>query len=134
MSARSYAELQGFGGRPLTVSMIAAMDAQLAQCDRQLAGEIAHQNVPADAQTRDRYLSSALMENAIHSSLFEGAVSPREIAKDMLRDRRIARLRRPKAAGTRCDSLIGPPPRRLEQPATGAARSRTAPCVCRIHA
>ena len=88
MSARSYAELQGFGGRPLTVSMIAAMDAQLAQCDRQLAGEIAHQNVPLDAQTRDRYLSSALMEEAIHSSLFEGAVSTREIAKDMLREQR----------------------------------------------
>jgi len=88
MSARSYAELQGFGGRPLTVSMIAAMDAQLARCDRQLAGEIAHQNVPLDAQTRDRYLSSALMEEAIHSSLFEGAVSTREIAKDMLREQR----------------------------------------------
>ncbi len=28
MSARSYPELQGFGGRSLTVSMIAAMDAQ----------------------------------------------------------------------------------------------------------
>lgn len=88
MSARSYPELQGFGGRPLTVSMIAAMDAQLASCDRQLAGEIAHQGAPLDAQTRDRYLSSALMEEAIHSSLFEGAVSTREIAKDMLREQR----------------------------------------------
>ena len=88
MSARSYPELQGFGGRSLTVSMIAAMDAQLALCDRQLAGEIAHQGAPLDAQTRDRYLSSALMEEAIHSSLFEGAVSTREIAKDMLREQR----------------------------------------------
>jgi Fic family protein len=88
MSARSYPELQGFGGRSLTVSMIAAMDAQLALCDRKLAGEIAHQGAPLDAQTRDRYLSSALMEEAIHSSLFEGAVSTREIAKDMLRERR----------------------------------------------
>lgn len=88
MSARSYPELQGFGGRPLTVSMIAAMDAQLRLCDRQLAGEIAHQGAPLDAQTRDRYLSSALMEEAIHSSLFEGAVSTREIAKDMLREQR----------------------------------------------
>jgi len=88
MSARSYPELQGFGGRALTVSMIAAMEAQLVQCDRQLAGEIAHQGASLDAQTRDRYLSSALMEEAIHSSLFEGAVSTREIAKDMLRERR----------------------------------------------
>ena len=69
-------------------SLIAAMDAQLARCDRQLAGEIAHQNVPLDAQTRDRYLSSALMEEAIHSSLFEGAVSTREAAKDLLRTER----------------------------------------------
>lgn len=88
MNARTYPELQGFGGRPLTISMIAAMDAQLVQCDRMLAGEIAHLGVPLDAQTRDRYLSSALMEEAIHSSLFEGAVSTREVAKDMLRERR----------------------------------------------
>jgi len=43
---------------------------------------------PLDAQTRDRYLSSALMEEAIYSSLYEGAVSTREIAKDMLREQR----------------------------------------------
>ncbi len=88
LSARTYPELQGFGGRALTVSTLAAVDAHLAQCDRQLAGEIAHHGAPLDNQTRDRYLSSALMEEAIHSSLFEGAVSTREVAKDMLREQR----------------------------------------------
>lgn len=87
-SARIYPELKGYGDCPLSVSSTATMDAQLARFDRLLAGEIAHQGAPVDAQTRDRYVSSSLMEEAIHSSLFEGAVSTREIAKDMLREGR----------------------------------------------
>lgn len=87
-AASYYPELRGFGTTPLSLSRQAGIDAQLAKFDRLLAGEIAHRGAPVDAPTRDRYVSSSLMEEAIHSSLFEGAVSTREAAKDLLREGR----------------------------------------------
>lgn len=54
--------------------------------DRQLGGHVGFPEGVDNASTRDQYVASSLMEEAIHSSLFEGAVSTREAAKDLLRN------------------------------------------------
>lgn len=87
-ASTAYEELRGFGVQSMRLTRHANMDASLAKLDRGLAGEIAHHDAPINSQTRDQYVSSSLMEEAIHSSMFEGAVSTREIAKDMLREGR----------------------------------------------
>ena len=80
--------LKAVNGRPLLITRHARMDAAFSRLDRQLTG---FQSLPeslANEASRDRYLVSSLMEEAIHSSLFEGAVSTREAAKDLLRSDR----------------------------------------------
>jgi Fic family protein len=81
-------ELAATGSRPLLVSRHARVEAGLARLDRLLAGRMALPDAALSATTRDQFVSSSLMEEAIHSSLFEGAVSTREAAKDMLRSQR----------------------------------------------
>jgi Fic family protein len=88
MSSAWHPLLLGYGQHVLTVSRNAAIEARLAALDRQLAGEISHAGVAINADSRARFVSSSLMEEAIHSSLFEGAVATREAAKDMLRQGR----------------------------------------------
>lgn len=75
-------------GSPLTVSRHARLDAGFATMDRRLSGPLAIPDAVRNDATRDRYLASSLMEEAIHSSLFEGAVSTREQAKELLRSNR----------------------------------------------
>lgn len=75
-------------GRPLQLSRHARIDQALAEADRQLAGTVATPQPVLEKDTRDRFVASSLMEEAIHSSLFEGAVSTREAAKDLLRSAR----------------------------------------------
>lgn len=84
----SFAALASKRGGPLTVSRHARLDAGFATMDRRLAGPLMVPDAVRSEATRDRYLASSLMEEAIHSSLFEGAVSTRESAKDMLRSSR----------------------------------------------
>lgn len=81
-----FPELVACNGDPLTVSRHARVDAGLARMDRQLGGHVGLPEGVANASTRDQYVASSLMEEAIHSSLFEGAVSTREAAKDLLRN------------------------------------------------
>ena len=87
-SRLEFPELRAIDGRTLSVSRHARMDAGVATMDRLLAGRIELPEVTRDGATRDQYVVSSLMEEAIHSSLFEGAVSTREAAKDMLRSNR----------------------------------------------
>jgi Fic family protein len=75
-------------GRPLRVSRHARIDAALADTDRRLAGSVGAPEPILSRDTRDRFLVSSMMEEAIHSSLYEGAVSTREAAKEMLRSKR----------------------------------------------
>jgi Fic family protein len=82
------APLLSMRGAPLTVSRHARADAAMARMDRLLAGRVAMPEATRNPATRDEYIASSLMEEAIHSSLFEGAASTREEAKDMLRSAR----------------------------------------------
>lgn len=80
--------LRATNGTPLTYTRHARIELGVSKMDRLLAGQQALPQAAANPATRDQYLASSLMEEAIHSSLFEGAVSTREAAKDMLRSRR----------------------------------------------
>ena len=75
-------------GTQLTVSRHARVDSALARLERALAGRVALPEAARSESTRNQFIASSLMEEAIHSSLFEGAVSTREVAKDMLRSQR----------------------------------------------
>jgi Fic family protein len=84
----TFPTLQAIDGRPLSVTRHARLDAAVARMDRLLAGQIAMPEAARNASTRDQFVASSLMEEAIHSSLFEGAVSTREAAKELLRSDR----------------------------------------------
>lgn len=59
---------------------------RLHYVDKHCAGEISMSEVvTADAQAKQRYLVSSLMEEAIRSSQLEGATTTRRVAKDLLR-------------------------------------------------
>ena len=76
-------------GTHLRVTRHARLDAGFARMDRLIGGQVAMPEAARNEATRDQFIASSLMEEAIHSSLFEGAVSTREAAKELLRsDRR----------------------------------------------
>lgn len=60
---------------------------RLHQFDLNLGGVLEGQSIIPDNE-KDRFLISSLMEEAIASSQLEGAVTTREVAKDMLRAKR----------------------------------------------
>lgn len=80
--------LQTSNGTALSVTRHARVEAATARLERALAGKVLLPEAARNASTRDQFIASSLMEEAIHSSLFEGAVSTREVAKDMLRSQR----------------------------------------------
>ena len=84
----AFPNLRATNGEALSVSRHARIDAGVARMDRFLAGRVAMPEAARNAATKDQFIASSLMEEAIHSSLFEGAVSTREAAKDMLRSQR----------------------------------------------
>lgn len=86
--ALSFPTLQACDGTPLTVFRHARIEAGVARMDRLLGGQLSLPETVRNAATRDQFVASSLMEEAIHSSLFEGAVSTREVAKEMLRTAR----------------------------------------------
>lgn len=89
MSAMTFPALTARNGAALGVSRHPRLDVAVARMDRLLAGLVELPDSVRNTDTRDRFVASGLMEEAIHSSLFEGAVSTREVAKEMLRsDRR----------------------------------------------
>lgn len=61
---------------------------QLHELDQQLSRQIAVSEVVTDPATRDRYVVSSLIEEAITSSQLEGASTTRRVARDMLRSGR----------------------------------------------
>lgn len=65
----------------------------LHRIDQQTSGRIAISEEVTNSQTRDRYIVSSLIEEAIRSSQLEGASTTHRVAEDMLRTGRPARTR-----------------------------------------
>lgn len=66
---------------------------RLHMVDQNLSGAIALSELVVSPSTRDRYVVSSLMEEAITSSQLEGASTTRQVAKDMIRSGRAPRDR-----------------------------------------
>lgn len=78
-------------GQPFSFSLPDLVTEELHQIDLGARGMVGVPEPIANPQTRDRYLVSSLMEEAITSSQLEGAVTTREVAKEMIRTGRKAR-------------------------------------------
>lgn len=65
----------------------------ISQIDQNAAGSILVDENAIGPESRDRYIISSLMDEAIASSQIEGASTTREIARDMLKQGRPARTR-----------------------------------------
>jgi Fic family protein len=80
-------------GEPFTYVLTDEGLSMLHRIDRLAAGRIEAPEVITNEATRDRYLVSSLMEEAISSSLLEGAATTRQEAKQLLRSGRQPRSR-----------------------------------------
>jgi Fic family protein len=90
--------LKAFGlldrhGRPFRVASPDVVLRSVHHVDKHTAGQILLEEAAAHSGSRDRYLMSALFEEAITSSQLEGAVTTRQAAKAMLRSGRSPRTR-----------------------------------------
>ena len=92
-SAAKPLPLLGTDGRPVHIRTPDSVLEVLHELDKQLAGRISMSESITSAGTRDRYLFTSLMEEAITSSQLEGAVTSRRVAKEMLRSGRPPRDR-----------------------------------------
>ena len=80
--------LKDKAGRPFQFSVPELVQEELHQIDLGAGGLVSIPEPITNPQTRDRYLVSSLMEEAITSSQLEGAVTTREVAKEMIRSGR----------------------------------------------
>jgi len=71
----------GYGLPDMVLEMLHAID-------RDASGHLEMPDAIANPQTRDRYVQSSLIEEAITSSQLEGAATTREVAKEMIRSGR----------------------------------------------
>ena len=72
-------------GKPFSFALPDAVLEQLHQIDLGTGGLVSVPEPITNPHTRDRYLVSSLMEEAITSSQLEGATTTREVAKDLIR-------------------------------------------------
>ena len=72
-------------GKHFKVAIPDPLQRALSEADRNLSGRVAIPDQIANPGTRDRYLMSALVEEAITSSQLEGASTTRKVATEMLR-------------------------------------------------
>ncbi len=78
--------LTGHGKTPLRFSMPDRLQYELMLIDQQLSGGLTSEDeMPPSAAQRERYIVNSLREEAIASSMLEGAVTTRQEAKQMLR-------------------------------------------------
>jgi Fic family protein len=78
--------LLGYGGTALRFNMPDALQHELMLIDQQLAGGIiSNEDSLPPASQRERFIVSALQEEAIASSMLEGAVTTHQEAKEMLK-------------------------------------------------
>src|SRR5258708_3942640 len=75
-------------GRPFTYSVPDLAQQHLHTIDQSLSGLITLSEEVTSPSTRDRYIVSSLIEEAITSSQLEGASTTRQVAKEMLRSGR----------------------------------------------
>lgn len=78
-------------GRPFTYVLTDEALSMLHRIDRFASGRIEAPEAITNEATRNRYLISSLMEEAIGSSLLEGAATTRREAKDLLKSGRAPR-------------------------------------------
>ena len=78
-------------GRPFSYVLTDEALSMLHQIDQQAAGRIQMPEVVTNSATRDRYIVAGLIEEAINSSLLEGAATTRREAKELLRSGRSPR-------------------------------------------
>ena len=77
--------LEDASGRPFRFAPVDSVQQMLHRIDQRAAGRIAFPDVLTNPETRDRYIVSSLIEEAITSSQMEGASTTRQVAADMLR-------------------------------------------------
>ncbi len=77
--------LKDTNGEPFGYTMPDAVQHGVHKIDQLASGRIAMSEVVTNPATRDRYLVSSLMEEAITSSQLEGASTSRRVAKEMMK-------------------------------------------------
>ncbi len=87
-SQRQFLPIKDIKGRAFSFSLTPSMFEALHHIDQRCAGVIAMPEQVTNADTRDRYYVNSIIEEAITSSLLEGAITTREKARDMLRSGR----------------------------------------------
>lgn len=85
--------LSDLNGRAFVYSLPDPVSELLHRIDQRGGGSVELPEPVVNPSTRDRYVVSSLMEEAIRSSQLEGAVTTRQIAKDMIREGRKPRDR-----------------------------------------
>lgn len=85
--------LLGTDGRPFSFCQPSLLLKGLHDIDMTAGGNVLAPEAVSNPQTRNRYLMSTLMEEAITSSQMEGATTTRDVAKDMIRSGRPPRDR-----------------------------------------
>lgn len=85
ISAMKPVPLRDRKGEPFRFSVPDQIARQLHEIDLGAGGRIGIPEAITNPETRDQYLIRSLMEEAITSSQLEGAVTTREVAKEMLR-------------------------------------------------
>jgi Fic family protein len=80
--------LEDAQGKRFRVASTDSVQEMLHQVDQRAAGLIAFPDALTNPDTRDRYVVSSLIEEAITSSQMEGASTTRRVAADMLRSGR----------------------------------------------
>jgi Fic family protein len=86
--AREVELLLSKAGRPLWYCLPDLVLESVDNISRRASGDIVISEQVTNAQTRDTYIVSSLIEEAITSSQLEGAVTSRRVAKDMIRSGR----------------------------------------------
>ena len=87
VSSRSL-PLTSIDGSPFRFSNVDQIQEMVHRIDQQASGQILTDQQVMNRQSSDRYLVSSLEEEAITSSLLEGAATTRRIAKELLRSGR----------------------------------------------
>ncbi len=75
----------GTDGDPFRFTNIDRIQEMVHRIDQQASGRIQIDEIVANVGSSDRYLVSSLVEEAITSSLLEGAATTRRVAKELLR-------------------------------------------------
>jgi len=80
--------LVGVSGQPFSYVMVDPLPLRLHETDLLAGGAILTSESVINPETRDQYVVRSLMEEAITSSQLEGAATTREVAREMIRQRR----------------------------------------------